>query len=49
MRNTDEARKVKRNNGSMFYVAWRRVTPKIHSFSDLLSALSKQQPDDEDE
>ncbi len=49
MKNTDEARKVKRNNGSMFYVAWRRIIPKINSFNDLLSALSKQQQDDEED
>lgn len=49
MKNTDEARKVKRNNGSMFYAAWKRVSPKINTFDDLLLNLSKQKFTDLDE
>lgn len=45
MKNTDEARKVKRNNGNMYYAAWRRIKPNINSFSSLIETLSKQKED----
>ena len=45
MKNTDEARKVKRNNGSMYYAAWKRIKPNINSFSSLIDTLSKQKED----
>lgn len=41
MKNTDEARKVIRNKGSMYYAAWKRVKAKINNFSDLLSIVKK--------
>ena len=47
MKNTDEAKKVKRNNGSMFYGAWRRIKPKINTFNDLLNAVKNQKQEDE--
>jgi tRNA (guanine-N7-)-methyltransferase len=41
MKNTDEARKVARNNGSINFMAWRRVKPKINTFSCLMKNLVK--------
>lgn len=41
MKNTDEARKVIRNNGKMYYAAWTKVKSKINSYEDLLNVLSK--------
>lgn len=49
MKNTDEARKVKRDGKQMFYGAWRRVRTNINSFKSLLEVLSKQEQQDENE
>ncbi len=35
MKNTDEARKVIKNNGSMFIAVYERVMPKINSIEEL--------------
>jgi len=37
MRNTDEARKVKKVNGSMFIAVYERVKPKINSIEELFN------------
>ena len=39
MKNTDEAKKVKVKNGSMFYAVYERILPKIDSIEDLLNKL----------
>mmetsp|Transcript_41770 Transcript_41770/g.43773 ORF Transcript_41770/g.43773 Transcript_41770/m.43773 type:complete len:359 (-) Transcript_41770:117-1193(-) len=41
MKNTDEARKVTRNKGSMWYAAWKRVIPKIASFQDFFKIVKE--------
>lgn len=40
MKNTDEARKVIKKNGPMFWAVYERVNPKINSIKDLIKALS---------
>ena len=42
MKNTDEARKVIKINGKMYYAAWKRITPKIFTIKDLISKLKCQ-------
>lgn len=39
MKNTDEAKKVKVKNGSMYYAAFERIEPKIDTIEDLLKTL----------
>ena len=36
MKDTDEAKKVKKINGEMYYTAWKRIEPKISSFEELV-------------
>ena len=43
MKNTDEARKVIRNKGNMYYTAYRRVEPKINSLDQLYDILSEDE------
>lgn len=45
MKDTDEARKVKRNNGSMYYSAWKRVSNKINSAYELINIVKNQKQD----
>ena len=51
MKNTNEARKVIKNNGKMFYSIYERVEPKIKSLKDLYEFLeyTKDEKEDEDE
>ena len=39
MKNTDEARKVIKKNGPMFWAVYERVKPNINSVVDLINAL----------
>ena len=51
MKNTNEARKVIKNNGKMFYSIYERVEPKIKSLKELYEFLeyTKDEKEDEDE
>jgi hypothetical protein len=40
MKNTDEARKVLKKNGPMFWAVYERINPKIATISELIKALS---------
>ncbi|MCQ2817071.1 MAG: tRNA (guanosine(46)-N7)-methyltransferase TrmB, partial [archaeon] len=39
MKNTDEAQKVQRKNGAMYYAAYRRIKPEVKSFGELYDLL----------
>lgn len=39
MKNTDEARKVRKKNGPMYWAVYERVQPKINSIEMLLNIL----------
>jgi hypothetical protein len=41
MKNTDEAKKVKKNGGNMYYAFFERITPQINTIDDLLEANKK--------
>jgi hypothetical protein len=40
MKNTDEARKVIKKDGPMFWAVYERINPKINSIKDLINTLS---------
>jgi hypothetical protein len=40
MKNTDEARKVIKNKGPMFWAVFERVAPKVDSVQSLINILS---------
>jgi hypothetical protein len=39
MKNTDEARKVKKKNGPMYWAVYERIKPIINSIDDLIKKL----------
>lgn len=39
MKDTDEARKVKKKNGPMYWAVYERVQPQINSIEELLNIL----------
>jgi hypothetical protein len=39
MKNTDEARKVIKKNGDMFYAVYEKIMPKINSIKALYNLL----------
>jgi hypothetical protein len=40
MKNTDEAKKVKKNKGDMYYAIYERVHPQINSISELYNFIT---------
>lgn len=43
MKNTDEARKVLKRKGSMYYCVYERVTPSIKSIKELYDTIQISQ------
>ena len=43
MKDTDEARKVMKKNGKMYYIAYERVEPKIASLKELYQTVNFSQ------
>jgi hypothetical protein len=43
MKNTDEAKKVQKINGAMYYAVYERIMPKIDSVDDLLKVLHNEE------
>ncbi len=49
MKNTNEAKKVIKNNGNMFYSIYERVEPKIQNLSELYECLDYTKDEKEEE
>lgn len=40
MKDTDEAKKVKKNNGKMFWAVYEKIIPQVNSIENMLQLLN---------
>jgi hypothetical protein len=49
MKNTDEARKVRKRNDPMYWAVYERINPKINSIEELMNILNVSEPNEQNE